>query len=91
MFIGIPIFSPLFGPASILTVAVASLVWNVTLTPLTLTILECDQRRSAGGETRSLAALVGQSLVSSVKKPIVIAPLLATVLVLLGVPAPKGW
>lgn len=89
-FIGIPIFTPLFGPSSVLSVAVAALVMNVTLTPLTVTVLEYEQRRSAGGgKTRGLAALVGRSLTSSFKKPIVLAPVLATLLVLLGVTVPK--
>jgi predicted permease len=88
-FIGIPIFTPLFGQSSTLSVATAALVLNVTLVPLVVTMLEYDQQRSAGGKTRSLAALVGQALLSSFKMPMVLAPVLAMILVLLGVPVPK--
>src|SRR5436305_8533008 len=42
-FIGIPIFTPLFGQSSTLSVATAALVSNVTLVPLVVTILEYDQ------------------------------------------------
>ncbi|EFH80009.1 AEC family transporter [Ktedonobacter racemifer] len=85
-FIGLPILTPLFGSSSTLSVAIAALVSQVTLVPLMVTMLEYDRQRSAGGETPRLAALVGQSLLS---RPVVLAPLLATILVLLAVPVPK--
>jgi malonate transporter and related proteins len=88
-FIGLPILTPLFGSSSTLAVAIAALVLQVTLVPLMVTMLEYDRQRSAGGETPRLAALVGQSLLSSLKQPVVLAPLLATFLVLLAVPVPK--
>lgn len=88
-FIGLPILTPLFGSSSTLSVAIAALVLQVTLVPLMVTMLEYDRQRSAGGETPRLAALVGQSLLSSLKQPVVLAPLLATILVLLAVPVPK--
>lgn len=88
-FIGIPIFTPLFGPSSTLSITVAALVLNVTLVPLLVTMLEYDRQRSAEGKTRSLAALVEQSLFSSFKKPVVVAPVLATILVLFGVSVPN--
>lgn len=88
-FIGLPILTPLFGSSSTLSVAIAALVLQVTLVPLMVTMLEYDRQRSAGGETPRLAALVGQSLLSSLKQPVVLAPLLATILVLLSVPVPK--
>src|SRR5579864_4602063 len=88
-FIGLPILTPLFGSSSTLSVAIAALVLQVTLVPLMVTMLEYDRQRSAGGEMPRLAALVGQSLLSSLKQPVVLAPLLATILVLLAVPVPK--
>jgi len=88
-FIGLPILTPLFGSSSTLAVAIAALVLQVTLVPLMVTMLEYDRQRSAGGATLRLAALVGQSLLSSLKQPVVLAPLLATILVLLAVPVPK--
>ena len=89
VFIGLPIFTPLFGPSSTLAIAVSALVLNVAVGPLTVILLEYDQQRAPGGKTRSFAALVGQALLSSVKKPVVWAPVLATILVLLGLSMPK--
>lgn len=89
VFIGPPILTPLFGPSSTLAIAVSALVLNMTVGPLMVILLEYDQQRAPGGKTRSLAALVGQALFSSFKKPIVWAPVLATILVLLGVTVPK--
>jgi malonate transporter and related proteins len=88
-FIGLPILTPLFGSSSTLAIAIAALVLQVTLVPLMVIMLEYDRQRSAGGATLRLAALVGQSLLSSLKQPVVLAPLLATILVLLAVPVPK--
>jgi predicted permease len=88
VFVGIPTFTPLFGQSSTLSIAVAALVSNVTITPITVTMLEYDQQSSAGARTRSVAGLVGRSLLSSFQKPVVLAPVLATILVLLGLPVP---
>jgi hypothetical protein len=64
VFVGIPILTPLFGQSSTLSVAVAALVSNVTITPITVTMLEYGQQRSAGATTRSVAALVGRGLLN---------------------------
>ena len=88
-FIGLPILTPLFGPSTIFSVAIAAMVLQVTVVPLTVTVLEYAQQRSAGGETRGIAALVVKSLFNSLKQPVVLAPLLATALVLLDVRVPK--
>ncbi len=88
-FIGLPILTPLFGPSSTLAIAVSALVLMVTVVPLTVILSEYDQQRAPGGKTCSFAALVGQALLSSFKKPIVWAPVLATILVLLGLSVPK--
>ena len=88
-FIGLPILTPLFGSSSTFAVAIAALVLQVTLVPLMVTMLEFDRQRSAGGKPRPVASLVGQSLLGSLKQPVVLAPLLATILVLLGVAVPK--
>ena len=88
-FIGIPIFNSLFGASSILSIAIAAMVLNVTLVPAIVSMLEYDQQRSRGGKEHSFAGLVGQSLLNSLKKPVVTAPIVAMVLVLLAVPVPR--
>ena len=87
-FAGIPILTPLFGPASLLTIAVAALILNITIVPVTVTMLEYDRQRAGGGAMPSLPALVGRSVVASFKQPFVWAPLLAVILVLLDVRVP---
>jgi malonate transporter len=89
VFIGLPILTPLFGSSSILVVAVSALVVNVTLTPLTVIMAEYDQQLTFGGRTHSIAALVGRALWNSLQKPVVWAPLLGTILVVLGLSVPK--
>lgn len=56
--------------------------------PITVTVLEYAQQRSAGGQSPRVAALVGKGLLNSLKQPVVLAPLLATLLVLLSVSVP---
>jgi hypothetical protein len=87
-FAGIPILTPLFGPFSLLTIAIAALIFNITIVPVTVTMLEYDRQRAAGGEKLSLSTLIGRSVSDSSKRPYVWAPLLAAILVLLGVAVP---
>jgi malonate transporter and related proteins len=89
VFIGLPILTPLFGSSSSLAVAVSALVLNVTLGPLAVILAEYCQQRATSAKMPSLAALVGQAILSSFKKPIVWAPVLATIVVLLGWSVPK--
>jgi malonate transporter len=58
--------------------------------PVTVVMLEYEKRRSTQGETCGLAAVVGQAVIDSLKRPLVWAPLLATILVLMGVPVPRA-
>jgi malonate transporter len=88
-FAGIPVLSPIFGSSSLLSIAIAALIFNITVVPVSVTMLEYDAQRSAGGQTRSLAAVIGQSVLGSLTKPYVLAPLLAAILVLLDVHIPR--
>jgi malonate transporter len=87
-FAGVAILTPLFGQDSLLSIAVAALVLNVTIIPVMVTMLEYDRHRSLGGGVR-LGALIGRSVADSFSQPYVWAPLLALILVLLGVRVPK--
>ncbi|MGB6985941.1 MAG: AEC family transporter [Candidatus Aquilonibacter sp.] len=82
-FAGIPILTPLFGPTSLFSIAIAALILNITIVPVAVTMLEYDRLRAAGGVMPSLPALVGRSVLSTFEKPYVWAPLLAAILVLL--------
>lgn len=87
-FAGIPILTPLFGPASLLTIATAALIFNITLVPITVTMLEYQRQRTAGGAKPSLRTLIARSVSDSLRRPYVWAPLLATILVLCDVRVP---
>ena len=87
-FAGIPILTPLFGPSALLTIAVAALMFNIMLVPVTVTMLEYDRQRAAGAATLSVSTLLGRSILDTFKRPFVWAPLLATILVLLDVRVP---
>jgi hypothetical protein len=88
-FAGIPILTPLFGPSSLFSIAIAALILNITIVPVTVTMLEYDRQRIAGGEKPALATLIGRSVAGSFNKPYVLAPLLAAILVLLDVRVPQ--
>jgi malonate transporter and related proteins len=88
-FAGIPILSPLFGPSSLFTIAIAALILNITIVPVTVTMLEYDRQRAAGGTMPPLGALIGRSVLATFEKPYVWAPLLAAVLVMLDVRVPQ--
>ena len=88
-FAGIPILTPLFGQSALLTIAVAALMFNIMLVPLTVTMLEYDRQRAAGATNLRVSALLGRSVSDSFKRPYVWAPLLATILVLLDVRVPQ--
>ena len=88
-YIGIPILTPLFGQSSLFSVAVAALVLNITVVPLMVTMIAYGQQGSLSGGVRDLAATIGRSLGDSFSQPFVWAPLLAMILVLLGLRVPR--
>lgn len=92
-FMGIPIFKGLFGEASLLSIASATVLANLTIAPLTVVLLEIHAERAldraaAGGAT-GVVGDIASALLSSLAKPMVWAPLCAIAVVLLGLPVPK--
>jgi malonate transporter and related proteins len=90
-FIGPPIFASLFGASGTASVAITGLVVYMTVVPVSVIMLEYEKRRATQGEAHRLAAVVGQAVIASLKRPVVWAPLLAAVLVLMDVPVPKEF
>ena len=94
-FMGIPIFKGLFGEGSLLSIASATVLANLTIAPLTVVLLEMHAKRSTreqGAGEGELAVLIGDirdGLISSLVKPMVWAPLCAVAVVLLGLRIPK--
>lgn len=87
-FFGIPIFKGLFGESSLLSVATSNIIGTLALIPLTVVLMEIHKQRTASAEAKELKTLIRQALVSSLLKPMVWAPLIGVVLVLLDVDPP---
>jgi len=87
-FFGIPIFKGLFGDASLLSIASADVLASVTIAPLTIVLLEIGVQHSTADEARRVGSLIWNGLVNGLSKPMVWAPLLGALLVLLDVDFP---
>jgi malonate transporter and related proteins len=74
--IGLPLLADVFGVKSLVTVATSIALGSVTISVVTLAFLEAD--RSGSGDAFSFRQ-AGPSLVRTVKKPIVWAPVLGFV------------
>jgi len=98
-FYGPAILGSLFGDASAVPIAVASVVINITIVPLTIFLLTLDSTHKPVPLSASVPPAVAASataesvlvkkLVETVKKPLVWAPMLAFAMVLLGVRIPE--
>ena len=84
-FMGIPILTAILGASSVLSVVIGNLISAFLLIPLTLTLLEAGASRHKG---RKMGVLIGASILAAIKKPLVWAPILGVVMVMLGVPLP---
>lgn len=87
-FFGIPIFKGLFGESSLLSLATANVVGTLALVPLTVVLMEIHKQRTSIAEVQELRSLILQALVSSFSKPMVWAPLIGILLVLLDIDPP---
>jgi malonate transporter and related proteins len=74
--VGLPLLGSVFGPRSAVTVATALAIGSITVSPLTLMILEANGR---GARRGSAWRAVFPALWHSIKKPIVWAPILGLV------------
>jgi malonate transporter len=88
-FFGPPIFQGLFGPSSLLSIALAATLSAVTIIPLTIVLLEIHRQHTSGGAGQGLRSIIIQSLVTTFKRPMVWAPLLGLGLVLVGMDVPQ--
>jgi malonate transporter len=74
--VGIPLLLSVYGPEASVTVAVGLAVGAITITPVTLAILESG---TSAGKTLSPAARIRVSLVRAFQKPVFWAPVLGVV------------
>ncbi|MBK0125758.1 AEC family transporter [Pantoea sp. S61] len=88
--LGLPILGSVVGEGSAtsLSVAVSIACGSVLMTPFCLLILEREKARSAGETQRSTLAMLPVLMWRSVKKPIVLGPLLGVVLSAIGIKMP---
>jgi len=75
--VGLPLLASVFGSRATVTVATSLAIGSITVSPITLAILERSRRGSAGlsGNSSALRQIT-LSLIHSCKRPIVWAPLL---------------
>ena len=71
--VGLPLLASVFGPSATVTVAVSLAIGSITVSPITLMILEATVGRAKGGFGWNAVLL---ALWHSIKKPIVWAPIL---------------
>jgi malonate transporter len=87
--IGLPLLFPVFGAHAALPVAIAIAVGSVTISPLTLALLELHKVRKNGSAAEVLTARAFLiALRRSVSKPIFIGPMLGLALALSGLQLP---
>ena len=79
--VGLPLLASVFGPRSAVTVAASLAIGSITVSPLTLMILEANGRGAGSG---SAWRSVFPALWHSIKKPIVWAPILGLVFACTG-------
>lgn len=81
-FVGVPVMGHLYGTISTLPIALCSIIMNLFQVPVTLLIL------SAGSPDRKDAGFM-QHILHTLKEPVVWAPLLALILLLLNLHIPE--
>src|SRR3984885_9879930 len=102
-FVGPAVLGDLFGGLSAIPIAVASLVINLTVVPITILLLALDSKggdsqnqspllqagRDSASAPKSYVSVFTGRLAETVKEPIVWAPVLAFVVVLRGLRIPQ--
>jgi malonate transporter and related proteins len=88
-FIGVSVLGHLFGDASAVPISIASLVMNLIQVPLTLMLLSAGTAQKNTAPTAKQPSLVGH-IIHALRQPVVWAPLLALVLILLNLHLPDS-
>jgi predicted permease len=83
--VGIPLLSGLYGPTGLVPVDIAITVGALTVSPLTLSVLE---RVYITHKSRSATSAFGYAVLGAFKKPVVLAPLFGFLVALSGVHLP---
>lgn len=84
-FMGVPILGGLFGAASVVTVAIATVLGALVFVPIAVIVLEIKKRHvTHADETHNLQNVIVPAFVNAARSPLVWAPILGAILVLLG-------
>jgi hypothetical protein len=81
---GIPFLALLIGASSAVSVAVANVIVAITVIPATLFLLELGDEASHAGKNTNAIAIIGHSVIKSLKKPMVSAVLVGLVFSITG-------
>jgi malonate transporter len=84
---GLPLITAVFGASDTIYVALSIATGSIVLSPLTLAILEANKAPADG--PRNLGVLL-RAIGRSLRKPIVLSPVLGVVFSLLGIPLPEA-
>ena len=94
-FVGPAVLGDLFGALSAIPIAIASLVINLMVVPITILLLALhstgpsQEGKSSASAPKSYASVFAGKLVETLKAPIVWAPVLAFIIVLSGLRIPQ--
>jgi hypothetical protein len=102
-FVGPAVLGDLFGGLSAIPIAIASLVINLTVVPITILLLALDSKRRdrqentpvaqerehSASSPRAYASVFAAKLAETLKEPVVWAPVLAFIIVLSGFRIPQ--
>ncbi len=86
--IGLPLLLPVFGPDAALPVAIAIAIGSITVSPLTIALLELHKADQAGAGAASPVGAFAAALGRSVRKPIFVGPILGLLVSLSGLHLP---
>jgi malonate transporter and related proteins len=87
-FFGPAVLGGLFGASSAIAISLFALILNIIIVPLTLVLLELSQRSAGFGTKSSIGSVLAPAMVGAIKPPFVWAPVLAMVLVFIGMTVP---
>jgi malonate transporter and related proteins len=85
--VGTPIISELFGASGLLSIAISAIIINLVQIPLTVILVEIELSQKTGKHS-NLGQVFRASMLKAIEAPVIWAPVLAIVLVLIGVKVP---
>ncbi len=88
-FMGVPILGGLFGATSVVTVAIATVLGVLVFIPSAVIVLELTRHANQHASDSKWRDVVLSAFVNAARAPIVLAPILAALMVLVGISLPR--